>query len=271
MKPSDPKLSDTESPLYVKSVEKALAILSAFNGERRDLSLSDLIEKTELNKSAVQRFTHTLLQLGFLGKDPSTKRYVLTRRVLESANSFLRTDPLINKALPHVVELRRQTGLRVGFACIDETEVMYLIPLQSTTSAFDTGHPGYRLNVYATATGRIILAYRDPDKARQIIEKSDRKKITSWTETNVDKIMKEISKARVQGYAIALQEAGPGNVNIAAPIFDGQDNVIAAIAAIGSLSEWDKKSFVKRIAPQIVNAAALISRDIQHMKDIVLD
>ncbi|UUZ62210.1 helix-turn-helix domain-containing protein [Polaromonas sp. P1-6] len=60
LKNSNHSADPRESPLYVMSVEKAMAVLMAFNGSKRELTLSELCDLTGLDKSAGQRFSHTL-------------------------------------------------------------------------------------------------------------------------------------------------------------------------------------------------------------------
>ena len=61
------------STLFVNSVEKAFRVLRAFQPDRRRLSLSQISRFAEIDMSAAQRFTHTLLQLQVLQKIPGTK------------------------------------------------------------------------------------------------------------------------------------------------------------------------------------------------------
>src|SRR5262249_5632119 len=49
-----------EDPLYVRSIEKAFRVLTAFGTGHASLSLSQIAAAAELDKSAAQRFTHTL-------------------------------------------------------------------------------------------------------------------------------------------------------------------------------------------------------------------
>ncbi len=51
--------------LMVRSVEKAFRVLGAFNSDQSTLSLSQIVSLTDLDMSAAQRFTHTLMKLGF--------------------------------------------------------------------------------------------------------------------------------------------------------------------------------------------------------------
>ena len=252
---------DGDDRLFVGSVEKAFKVLEAFGADRRDLGLMEIVARSGLNKSAAQRFAHTLYRLGYLEKDPSSRRYMLSKRVLESANSFLRVDPLVNKAMPHIAELRRQIDARVGLACPHGMSAMYLIPLQSNRVVFRTTHPGHKIPLYCTTTGRVLLAHRGEEEARAFIESRDRPKVTPMTITDVERIMQEIARARARGYCITDQENRMGDINAAAPVFDGDGNVIATVVAACSKSEWAREEVVAKVVPLVMQTARTISAD----------
>jgi len=245
--------------LFVRSVEKAFKVLEAFGPGLLDLSLNEIISRTGLNKSAAQRFTHTLHCLGYLKKDASTRRYSLSQKVLKSANSFLSVDILVNRAMPHIIELRRQLDMRVGMGCQNGDSAMYLIPLQSNKAAFRTAHPGFEVPIFCTSTGRTLLAYCQRDDARDIIKSCDRKKYTPFTITDVEKIMVEIELVCQNGYAITDQELIIADINIAAPIFDSRGNAVATVTASGSKSKWTRNDLKTKIAVLVMETARAIS------------
>jgi len=248
-----------DDQLFVGSVEKAFRVLEAFDADRRDLGLVEIIKRTGLNKSAAQRFTHTLHRLGYLEKDASSRRYMLSRRVLESANSFLHVDPLVSKAMPHIVELRRQLNARIGLGCRHGLSAMYLIPLLSNQAAFRTAHPGFRVPLFCSTTGRVLLAYLKEEKALAIIKRCDRKKITPMTITDTSAIMNELEIVRSQGYCVTDQEILMGDINLAAPVFNGAGDVVATITAACSRSKFSRKDMAAKIAPLVMETARMIS------------
>jgi len=248
-----------EDRLFVESVKKAFKVLEAFGPDHLDLGLTEIISLTGLNKSAAQRFTHTLIQLGYLKKNPSSRRYSLSQKVLESANNFLTVDTLVNRAAPHIIELRRQLDMRIGMGCLHEACAMYLIPLQSNKAAFRTAHPGFKIPVYCTSTGRALLAFLPEAEARALIESSDRKKHTPFTLIDIDDIMREIARVRENGYCINDCELIVSDINISAPIFDSKNNVIATVTASGPKSSWTMKDIETRVANSIMETARAIS------------
>src|SRR3546814_9352631 len=92
------------------------------------MKLADLAQASGLSKSATQRFTHTLVALGYLRKNPITKEFSLAPRSLEVGLRYLQTSPLVNGSNPylhrseeHPSEL--QSLLRTSYAvfCLKKT------------------------------------------------------------------------------------------------------------------------------------------------------
>ena len=96
-------------PLHVSSVAKAFRVLEAFGQTTGDLSLAELAQHAELDKSATQRFAHTLWQLGYLEKDARTRRFRLGKPVLDLTYFYLRSNPLVERATPALLDLRQRS------------------------------------------------------------------------------------------------------------------------------------------------------------------
>src|SRR5436190_923890 len=80
--PHRPRAASARDPLFNSSVQKALAMLESFGGERRGRSLAELAAGTRMTVSSAQRCTHTLVRLGLLKRDARARRWVLTPRVV---------------------------------------------------------------------------------------------------------------------------------------------------------------------------------------------
>ncbi len=66
-----------------QSLERGLAILSAFSSARPLLGVSDLAREVGLSRSSAHRYIATLAALGYLEQDRATRRYRLGPRVLD--------------------------------------------------------------------------------------------------------------------------------------------------------------------------------------------
>ena len=248
-----------ENPLNVKSMHKAFAVLEAFRDNDRFLSLAELALATGLDKSAVQRFTHTLRTLGYLEQDPQTRRYALGRRVLDLAFGFLKSHPLIERAAPTLVDLRRAVRERVDLTLLDGEEVLYVFRMQSKRETFSAALVGRRVPLFCSAGGRAILARMDEAEAQRRVEAVERLSYTPMTKTDPAKIMAEVRKARRQGYAVQVSEWRPAEMVVAAAIVDRSGAPIGAVHIAASVSEWDPTEFERRMAPLVTAAAGSIS------------
>src|ERR1700722_15894621 len=113
-----------DSPLFVNSVSKAFAVLMAFGSERRSMSLPEIAEATGMGKSAAQRFAFTLETLGYLRRDPSSRRYRPAPRMLAPGLRYVQADELVEYALPLLSELNRRCMETVNLSRPDGVDMV---------------------------------------------------------------------------------------------------------------------------------------------------
>ena len=246
-----PDSSPRDNPLFVNAVGKSMDVLRAFAGAGRYLSLTDIAARSGLDKSTAQRMTHTLHELGYLEKCVDTRRYALGAPLLDFSYQYLRTHPLVELATPHLIELRRECEERVDMSLFDTSTLVYVVRLQSKREKFYTTLAGRRMPVFCTAGGRAMLACLPEDEARTIVETGERQKLTPHTLTDVDRVMEKIAQARLDGFAVAEQEAIPGEIAIGGAIVDGGGRPIGAVHIAAALHEWRLEPFVAQMLPRL--------------------
>lgn len=249
-----------KDPLLVGSVEKAFLVLHAIREGPGAISLAEIAAAAELDKSAAQRFTHTLWRLGYLHKDGKTRRFSLGTQALDTAFHYLRTTPLVEMAMPVVAELRRACGERVSLSLWEDASLIYVIRQQSKREYFWSSLIGRRVPVVSTAGGRAILAMLPAAEAEALIRRCDREALTARTLTDPGAILQQVAQARAQGYAVAAEEVSLGEVTLGAAVTDTDGRPAAALHIAGSLGEWDPEAFARNFAPLLLEAARGLSR-----------
>jgi hypothetical protein len=68
-----------EDPRLSRSLLLGLLVLSGFPSDRSEIGVIDLAHRLGLGESTTYRYTATLLSVGLLERDPSTRRYKLSR------------------------------------------------------------------------------------------------------------------------------------------------------------------------------------------------
>lgn len=255
-RPSIPALKD--SPLFVASVEKAFFVLRCFIEAADTLSLNEISKRTGMDKSAAQRFTHTLRALEYLRQDPITRRYSLTSQALGFAYGYLHTHELVRKAMPYLIECQGRCEETVNLTERLETDIVYLARVPSRQVITVNVFVGMRLPLYCTAPGRSMLAFLPADEVNAILNASRLVKHTPFTVTDPKLLLAELEQVRRQGYAMVAQETYLGDASVAAPIFDRNRAVAAAINISAPLAKWPKERIKKELAPMVMQAADAI-------------
>lgn len=258
-KPSDAKLHDGrgQEALFLNSVARAMDVLETFGAHPKPMSIAEIAALVGCDKSAAQRVIHTLCALGYL--DRCSRGVVPGKKLLYRAFDYLRMSPIVERATPLLLELRKSTGERVDLSLPDHDDLVYVVRLQSKRETFSATLVGRRIPIFCSSGGRAILACRSDGEVRAHLERCDKRPLTPRTITDTDTILGRIDAARRDGYALALEESSMGEIVLAAAVLDFDNRPVAAIHVSGSLSEWEEADFRKRIAPLAMEAARALS------------
>ncbi|WP_370462036.1 IclR family transcriptional regulator [Phyllobacterium sp. SYP-B3895] len=252
--------ADDVDPLMVRSVEKAFRVLEAFDGSNRSLSLAQIGANVGLDKSAAQRFTHTLNKLGYLQKDPITKRFELSLRSLEMARHFITANPLVNQAMPYLLHLSRETEEAVNLTLPDGTDIVFAARFMSRHMLNTDVVVGTRMPAFCTAPGRAILSRLPMDEALSLLERSPLQAFTSQTVHAIDALIARLETARNAGYATTWGEFFPGDLSVASAVLDQSGRPVAAVNIGVSNARYTSEKAEEMFAPLVVAATRSISQ-----------
>jgi len=253
-------MSLSKHPRYfINALEKGLTILAAFSKlEATPLGLAEVARLIHMNLPTASRYLRTLTDLGYLIKDPSTKKYSPSPKVMALGLAFLNNMDLRTRIHPHVVTLSQEYKVSAQFAILDETEVVFIERIRGPGLVDINLTAGSRLPAYCSALGRAILAHLDPDQASKLIDKMDLKPRTSRTITNKKELMAELERSRRRGYAQNIQEIAWGFANFAAPIYINRE-VEGAIGVTFSADMMKEDDFVDAVIKGTIAAAVKAS------------
>lgn len=218
---------------HSQSLERGLAILSAFRSGRPMVGVSELAREVGLSRSTAHRYVSTLASLGYLQKDSETRKYRLGPRVLDLGFSALNSMELREVAAPHLRELSDQSGYTVNMAVLDGLDIVYVERCRSPRSGqreIDLNlHVGSRLPAYCTSLGKVLLAYLPDDERAAALARIDFVSRGPNTLLSEEALVVELKKVRKDGFVMNNEELAYGLRSIAAPIFDHDGQTVAAI------------------------------------------
>lgn len=208
-----------EESYFIASLERGIMVLEALAKNKGPLGLVELASLTGISPATATRYVMTLASLGYVIRDPVTKQFRISPKVLSLGFSLLRDMDLRTRVSSHLLEASRRLNVGAQCAILDGTEIVYVERIQINVIV-DLDIPvGSRLPAYCTALGKVILAFMDPDEAERIIRDSDLVAHTPYTETNPAKLIASLEGIRKQGFAINRQELFLGRNAVAAPVF----------------------------------------------------
>jgi DNA-binding IclR family transcriptional regulator len=225
-------------PQLVDSVAKALGILDCFSKHETELSLNLLCEKTGLYKSRVHRLCGTLIATGYLVKT-SRANYRLGPKLMVLGKVYENTNSLRTIADPFMKKISGETGESTALFVIDGMKCICMAREVGSARLVYTISEGDYMELAPTASGRVLLAFTDDKFIEKVLAESSQVHAADGTSVDLEDTRRALSTIREKGYAINKKGMEEGTAAIAAPIFDFDHNVAAALAIVGPVHRFN--------------------------------
>jgi len=235
---------------YIKSVSRALRMLSLVGNASEGLSLQEIALPLELPKQTAHGIIRTLIHEGFLEKSGSPVRYRLGPMMDSLRDRQAHWNRVfLTRATSVAIRLARRMDAEVAINQFVAGEVINRLRIPVGTSGFLEHHYGWRIAPYGTAvlfqafmTDSELQDYR----ARHPLDESSRK---YWGSLRLlDRFLRQ---ARKEGY---LAFAKGSLFRTAAIVFKGSNSAVAMISLIKPLAEMTGKE--PRVCVDMVRQAA---------------
>ncbi|MDX9953769.1 MAG: IclR family transcriptional regulator [Anaerolineae bacterium] len=241
-----------------RTIARAVAILEAFDGSQSTLGITEISQRTGLDKSTVHRLLQALQQGGLIARDTDSARYCLGLGLLRLASRASQRLDLPRMARPVLEALALRSQETVTLTVLDAEDRAVLVDVMCSTHYIrDVALVGRDLPLHATAAGKILLASLSGPRLERVLSAS-LPQFTERTLTNVGALREAVETLRGTGYALAEEELEHGLSDIAAPVLNHQGLVIAALGVSGPSFRLSH-DVLKALAPEVVRAAAHIS------------
>lgn len=211
----------------MRSLARGLAVLTAFDEDHPEMTLSQVAERTGQSRASARRFLHTLVALGYVRVDG--RMFRLTPQVLRLGTAYLLSLKLPQLAQPHLERLSDATGQSVSAAILDGHDIVYIARVAKRRIMNVDITVGTRFPAYATSMGRVLLAGMSDAELERYFKDANLQRLTEMTLVDPDDLRKAVFQVRQQGWAFVDEELEVGLRSVAAPIHDGSGGVVAAI------------------------------------------
>lgn len=256
-----------KSEYSIQTVRNALRLLEAFS-EFDELGVSELSRRLALHKNNVFRLLATLEEQGYIEQCSRSERYRLGLRCLELGRSFARGRSLLGSARSILEDLTDRTGESSHLAVLSGFELVHVDGQTPESLILSASRIGRRLPLHCTALGKVLIGCGSA-RGRETF---DRKGLrpnglaahTQATITDRDKFFEHLRSVAVQGFALDIDETELGLRCLAAPVFDAEGGVVAALSVSGPSARLDEDRLLGVLEPEVSGAAQRLSRALGH-------
>ncbi len=244
----------------LQTIQRAFAVLDCFTLEHQELGVRETARLIHTPSSTTGRLLAALKNAGVLNQNPTTKTYSLGGKVLSWAGVYSSGLDVRHLALPHMEQLHHSTQETISLYVLEGDVRVCVERLESTQSVRIVARIGRRLPLYAGSAGKVFLAFLNPQRCKEILDNTAWEPLTHKTITNREKLEAELVKIKAQGYGISHGEWLPEASGIAAPIFDQNGEVTAAVAISGPTQRFSDEK-ISQYIPEVTNVASVISHE----------
>ena len=242
---------------FVNSLGRGLSVLEAFSKGNAVLTLTEIASATGINVVASQRYTDTLLQLGYLKRDKQ-KGFYLSPKVLSLGFSFLDGSQIRRIAENYLTEFSEKINKTINLSVLEDTDIIFLFRKEARRFLKHDLRAGSKLPAYCSGGGKVLLSALEDDELRKRIKKIKIERITSYTIIDKKKLWTELMETRKRGYAIVDRELSLALFSMGAPILNNDGVTIAAVS-ISMSAEAAKGMIIRDITKELLQAGRELS------------
>jgi DNA-binding IclR family transcriptional regulator len=247
----------------VPSLDRGMAILELLARYPEGLGLVEIAAALDLPHNAVFRIGNALVQREYLARNPQTKKFILTRKLLTVGLGAVHERNVVECSVDLLREMRNELKETAALAALlpDEGRCVTLLSLDHL---YDYGiriRIGYHLDLHCSAPGKVLLAFLPEDEREQVIKRISFAQRTPHTILSADELRHELTAVRRNGYALDREEYILSGYCVGAPVLDAFGYPVAAIWINGNIDRIPPGGY-EALGSRVMHYAAAISRQL---------
>ncbi|TDO51733.1 IclR family transcriptional regulator [Kribbella sp. VKM Ac-2527] len=215
--------------MTVSGVQHAGELLELFTPLTPDWGATDAARRLGISKSHAHRLLTSLAELGFVERQPGSRRYRLGWRCLGFAAIVLETSPIAAHAMPIMRSLRKQYDVEAALSVWNQDAVVSLRPFEDPLIV--RRPPGDRIAITA------VLAAACPDTPAATAPGLARQ-AHSVAHSNIAS-QDRVRHVRAGGLVGEYEPGACGAFCLAAPVLDADGAIVAALSVDVPRLHWE--------------------------------
>jgi DNA-binding IclR family transcriptional regulator len=212
---------------------RLFALLEVIAQKDQFFSLQSLVAELGLPKPTLHRMLQQLEGAGMIQRDGDGREYSTGLRLRRMAENLLLNNTVHGARHAVLRQLVEEVGESCNITTCSGAEVLYLDRVETVAPLRFYLHPGSRVPVHCSASGKLFLTQMTPSQRRRLLAHTTLTRYTDKTLTTLEEVEGEIERVRRDGYAMEHEEFLPGLLCVAVlvPVEQGKSNMAVAIQA----------------------------------------
>lgn len=237
----------------------AAEVLRMFSADRRDVTVTDLVEILGMPKSNASRLLRTMRDAGLLESVGTSKRYRPSFLLHQVGHIYRFAASLVERADAVVGRIAAQLGHTSYISIRQGTEVIGVSAHPGRQMLRVVTTVGDRIPAFASSTGRVLLA-RMPDEAVRALYPKGLPPPPPNAPKTIPALLDRLEQVRQLGYAEARDEAVQGVEAFSVAVGDPEtgDAVALCVACpVAILSDRERVEIIHLLSAGAAEIAAL--------------
>lgn len=232
----------TKSPQvqFIQSLDRGLTILNSVALSKQPVSLGEIADLLDIDRSSAFRLAHTLRRRGFLSCPPGRKDYILGSAMWTLSHQYDWSNMLVKVAHPELKLLATQINETAHLAIREGTSALFIDSVHATHVIAVAGQTGELVPLYCTAHGKALLADADEGELRTQFGPGPLQRYTKNTITSIKALTKECEEIHEHGFAADESEYTIDLRCMAAPIRIANDMIVGSVGISAPASRFSK-------------------------------
>ncbi|MFI7004506.1 IclR family transcriptional regulator [Nocardia sp. NPDC050175] len=242
----------------VQSVDRALLVMEII-AKLGQAGVTEIAAELGVHKSTVSRLIAVLESRGYVEQLSDRGKYRLGFSIVRLAGSTSAQVDLVGQSQGACNALAAETGETTNIAVLDGNRIINIVEAAGSGSIALRSWVGQSCPAHATSSGKVLLSGLEP----AVLRKQVGPKLEAYTDNTLTKVADlaaQLVAVREHGWASVREELEIGLNAVAAPVFDSNGVIVAALSVSGPSYRLGPDRFASTARQAIASAADISHR-----------
>ncbi|MBT7363367.1 MAG: IclR family transcriptional regulator [Rhodospirillaceae bacterium] len=239
-----------------QSLERGFQILEYLGDSTKGRAVSEVARATGLHRATAHRLLEVLCGMGYAYK-AEDRRYWIGYNAQLFGNRSNMVARITHHAHPFLVTLAHEVDETVALGFLEGIQVFIADRVSTDRAHRSAVQIGTYFDAHSTSLGKALLSVRPINEVRASYKNTRLSAYTGKTITDVDSLLRDLSKIKKRGYSISDEEGSPGIRSVSAPVLNLDGRAACSLAVSGPRARLDD-SKIERVGVRLQNVASEI-------------